>query len=393
MTGSRRNSKGLVSLDESLSLSDYASGQTQQTPWDTIDWPSTDMELVDSIVQEGQIDWRENLLNEYDIEQRSSAGYVQADFRARLVEERVLIGDFGVRIVGTETRIAGFQDFGEGPAPILLKTDYTDVLPSLRMRMRIAKRASLTLGAAKVMTRPAFNNLAPGIRLNFADRTAKSGNPNLQPFRANQFLAELAWAPQRSTRLSGEIAYRDVKSYFAIAEESIEINDDIYLVTRPINGDNGSILSASIKLDQKLRGLTSHLQDFAVSVAYTHNKSETDLLDPYSGEKLPIPNTADQVIKANLTYSKKTFTGKLKYNWRGKSLKSPLSESGFSVWNQPTGSLDLNLGWKLNENLRFSLDARNLLNEEKIQSTDDSNQLLRISERDKLLAATLRGKW
>ncbi|MEE8308620.1 MAG: TonB-dependent receptor, partial [Gammaproteobacteria bacterium] len=242
MTGSRRNSKGLVSLDESLFLSDYASGQTQQTPWDTIDWPSTDMELVDSIVQEGQIDWRENLLNEYDIEQRSSAGYVKADFRARLAEERVLIGDFGVRIVGTETRIAGFQDFGEGPAPILLKTDYTDVLPSLRMRMRIAKRASLTLGAAKVMTRPAFNNLAPGIRLNFANRTAKSGNPKLEPFRANQFLAELVWTPESGPRLSGEIAYRDVESYFALAEESVEINDDIYLVTRPINGDNGSIL-------------------------------------------------------------------------------------------------------------------------------------------------------
>jgi len=387
MTGSRRNSKGLVSLDESLSLSDYASGQTQQTPWDTIDWPSTDMELVDSIVQEGQIDWRENLLNEYDIEQRSSAGYVQADFRARLAEERVLIGDFGVRIVGTETRIAGFQDFGEGPAPILLKTDYTDVLPSLRMRMRIAKRASLTLGAAKVMTRPAFNNLAPGIRLNFANRTAKSGNPNLEPFRANQFLAELVWTPESGPRLSGEIAYRDVESYFALAEESVEINDDIYLVTRPINGDNGSILSASIKLDQKLRGLTRHLQDFAVSVAYTHNKSETDLLDPYSGEKLPMPNTAADVIKAVVTYNKEAFSGRLRYSRRGRSLKSPLSESGLSVWK------DLNLGWRLNKNLRFSFDARNLLNEQQIQSTDDSNQLLRISERGKLLSATLRAKW
>jgi len=67
MTGSRHSSKGLVNLEDSLSLSEYASSQTRQTPWDTIAWPSTDMELVDSIVQEGQIDWRENLLNEYDM--------------------------------------------------------------------------------------------------------------------------------------------------------------------------------------------------------------------------------------------------------------------------------------------------------------------------------------
>ena len=71
--------------------------------------------------------------------------------------------------------------------------------------MRIAERAILTLGLAKVMTRPPFNSLAPGIRLNFADRTAKSGNPNLEPFRANQFLAELVWALESGPRLSGEM--------------------------------------------------------------------------------------------------------------------------------------------------------------------------------------------
>jgi len=297
-----------------------------------------------------------------------------------------------VRVVGTETRIAGFQDYGEGPAPISLKTDYTDILPSLNMRMRIAARASLTLGVAKVMTRPTFNSLAPGIRLNFADRTARSGNPNLQPFRANQFLAELVWAPDTGPQLSGEIAYRDVKSYFALAEESVEINDDIYLLTRPINGDNGSILTASVKLDQELRRLTRRLQNFAVSISYTHNESRTDLPDPLTGKKLPMPNTA-HVIKAVVTYNKDAFAGRLRYNWRGESLKSPLSESGLSVWNQPAGGLDLNLGWKLNENLRFSLDARNLLSEQQIQSTDDSDQLLRISERDKLLSATVRAKW
>jgi iron complex outermembrane receptor protein len=393
MTGSRQNSRGLVSLDEDLSLADYASNQGQQTRWDTIEWPTTDMEQIDSIVQDNQIDWQDNLLNEYDIEQRSSAGYLQADFRAKLAEDRILVGNVGVRIVGTETWIDGYQDLGEGPVPISLKTDYTDTLPSLSMRMRIAERASLTLGAAKVMTRPAFNSLAPGNRINFSDRTAKSGNPNLQPFRANQFLAELAWAPDGGPRLRGEIAYRDVKSYFALAEESVEINDDIFLVTRPINGDDGSILTASVKLDQKLRRLTRRLRNFAVSVSYTRNKSRTDLLDPFSGEKLPMPNTADNVIKAGVTYDTETFVGKLKYDRRGKSLKSSLSEGGLSVWNQPVDGLNLNLGWKLKENLRFSLDARNLLNEDQIQSTDDSGQLLRISERDKLLSATLRAKW
>jgi len=393
MTSSRTNSKGLVSLEEDLSLSDYATSQNEQTPWDTVAWPAVDMRSVNSLVQESQIDWQDNLLNEYDIEQRSSAAYMQADFRVNLAEERALFSNVGVRIVGTDTRIQGLQDYGEGPVPISIKTDYTDILPSFRIRTRVANRAGLTLGVAKVMTRPSFNSLAPGIRLNFADRTARSGNPNLEPFRANQFLAELVWAPKRGSRLSGEITYRDVKSYFALAEESIEINDDIYLVTRPINGNDGSILSAGFKLDQKLSGLTEHLQDFGVSLAYTHNRSRTELLDPFTGEKLPMPNTAASVVKASLTYNKKTFSGRLRYNWRGKSLKSSLSESGLSVWNQPVGALDLNLGWKLDESLRFNLDARNLLSDEQVQSTDSNSQMLRINERGRSLSATLRYKW
>ena len=393
MTSSRRNSRGLVNLDDDLWLSGYAGGRTEQTPWDTTGWPAVDMRLVNSLVHESPIAWEDNLLNQYDIEQRSGAGYLQADFRASRDGDRFLIGNVGVRMVGTDTRVSGYQDFGEGPAPITLKNDYSDILPGLRMRMRVADRASLTLGVSRVITRPAFNSLAPGIRLNFAERTGRSGNPDLQPFRANQYLTELVWSPERGSRLSGEIAYRDVDSYFALAEEAVEIDDDIFLVTRPINGDNGSIFSTSLKVDQQLRALSTHLQDFALSVSYTRNRSETELPDPYTGKRLPMPNTADNVMKATLSYSKETFAGKLRYQRRGESLKSPLSESGLSIWNQPTGGLDLNLSWKVTQHTRFNIDARNLVSEDQVQSTDDSGQLLRIGERDRSLSATLRARW
>jgi iron complex outermembrane receptor protein len=214
-----------VSFDE-LSLDDIDTGETQQTPWDTVAWPTIDMGAVDEIVQESPIDWQENLLNEFDIKQRSSAGYVQAEFRASVAEERFLVGKFGARLVGTETWIDGYQDIGEGPEPVALKTRYTDFLPSFSSRMRIAERAGLSVGIAKVMTRPELNDLAPGIRLNFADKTAKSGNPNLEPFRANQYLVEVTWAPERGRRLGANITYRDVSNFTALGEETIEIGPD-----------------------------------------------------------------------------------------------------------------------------------------------------------------------
>jgi len=390
---SRRSSNGRVTMGDSLTLADFYSSQYQQTPWDTHEWPSADLQAVNDYVQDSQVDWKINLLNVYDIERQSNAGYLQADFRTSEDKKRFLTGNIGIRLVGTETWVAGFQEKDGFPESVAIKTSYTDILPSLGMRMRIAQRAALTLGAAEVMTHPAINDLAPGIRLNYADKTARSGNPQLEPFRASQFLAELTWVPERGRRLSGSLTYRNIESYFALVEESIEIDDDTYLVTRPVNGENGYILSASMRLEQNLRRLTRRLRNFALSISYIHNKSSTDMRDPYSGDKLPVPNTAKQVARADLKYSKNAFAGKLSYQWRGKSLKSSVSKSGLSVWNQPVGNLNLNLGWRLNETLQLSFDARKLLNQETIQTSDHDTQLWRITERARSIALTLRAKW
>jgi len=116
-------------------------------------------------------------------------------------------------------------------------------------------------------------------------------------------------------------------------------------------------------------------------------------LDPVSGDELPIPNTAEHFVKAGLNYNNESFGGRLRYQWRGKSLKSSFSESDLSIWNEPVGSLDLGLSWQLKKNVRIGLDARNLLDEEKIQTTDYSGQLMRINEQDRSVALTLRAKW
>jgi TonB-dependent receptor len=392
MTRNRDSAKGRVDLDEPRLLSDFSRG-TLQTRWDPVAWPGVDATSMDALLQGEHAEWEDNLLNEYSVERHSDAGYLQADFRASLDGERFLVGNIGARLVTTNARISGYQDDAGTIVPIAVKTDYTELLPSLTTRIRVAERAALTLGAARVMVHPDFNDLAPGIRLNHSENTARSGNPELEPFRATQFLAEMTWVPERGRRLTGSVIYRDVASYFALGEESVEIDDETYRLTRPINGQQGSILTAGLKLDQNLRRISRRLQNFSLGVAYTRNRSDTDLEDPFSGETLPLPDTAGYVARFELAYDRQVFAGKLSYQWRGKSLKSSSSQSGLSVWNQPTGSLNLNLGWKLTEKMQFTLDARNLLGEEQIQTSDFRGQLWRFNERHRSLAATLRAKW
>ncbi|NIP17138.1 MAG: TonB-dependent receptor [Xanthomonadales bacterium] len=395
MSRDRDSAKARINLEDQLSLSEYSDDRFLQTPWDAEAWPAISLGAVDALAQSSQPAWEENLLNEYDVQRRTAAAYIQADFRHSINEQRFLVGNVGLRAVRTDSRIAGYEFGNNAPQPLALDTDYTDFLPSLTLRMRVAERTALTLGAARVMAHPAFNSLAPGIRLDQADKTARSGNPNLEPFRANQFLAEISWVPERGRRLTGSLIYRDVKSYFALGEESLEIDDDddTFLVTRPINGKDGHVLTATVKVNQNLRRMNERLQNFAVALSYTRNESITDLDDPWTGESLPLPNTAEYVARAEISYTRQPFAAKLLYQWQGESLRSSFTDSGLSAWNKPTGSLNFNLGWQLNGKLQFSLDGRNLLNEERVQTSDYAGQLWRVTERNRTVSATLRARW
>mgnify|MGYP001828962857 FL=1 len=388
----RLSASGRVNSEGEWRLDDFFTGRYRQTPWDSTPWPSGDIGLVDAYIGDKEISWEENLLNEFDMDRRTDAAYAQLDFRADRDERRLLSGNLGVRVVDTETRIDGYRQDGESLAPFSQLTDYTDYLPSAYVRARIADRIFLTLGAARVMTHPAFNDLAPGVRIKYSDKTARSGNPDLEPFRANQYLSELTWGGN-GLRLALNLVYRDVKTYFALGEETLEIDDDLFLVTRPVNGENGSLLTAGFALDQNLARLDQRLQGYSAAFSWVYNHSRTEMKDPLTGATLPLPNTAEHVAKADLVYARKSFSGKLSYQWRGEALKASVSESGLSVWNQPFGSLNLNLGWKFKGGLRFNLDARNLLAEEQVQSSDDDGQIWRITERDRTIAVTIQAKW
>ena len=47
----------------------------------------------------------------------------------------------------------------------------------------------------------------------------------------------------------------------------------------------------------------------------------------------------------------------------------------------------------MNEKFQVGLNARNLLNEEQVQTTDYSGQVLRINEKYAQVALTLRARW
>jgi hypothetical protein len=68
-------------MGDRLTLVDFYSVGNHQTPWDRIEWPGADLDVINDFVQGNEVDWKISPLNIYDIKRRSNAGYLQADFR------------------------------------------------------------------------------------------------------------------------------------------------------------------------------------------------------------------------------------------------------------------------------------------------------------------------
>ena len=132
------------------------------------------------------------------VEEDVFGGYVMAN-----IETEKWRGNVGVRVVKTETTSEGAQLSPTGSVanlfgafdPLSVDSDYTDVLPSLNLTYSINDNTLARFSAAKVITRPDFTDITPRSSLNPGALSGTSGNPDIDPFEANQFDATIEYYP------------------------------------------------------------------------------------------------------------------------------------------------------------------------------------------------------
>ena len=149
-------------------------------------------------------------------------------------------GDLGVRVVNTDQRNEGFAVVdGTDPADAPLiedGQDYTDILPSLNIRYDVSDTYVVRAGLSKTMSRSPFRELSIGVRLNEAASTGVAGNPQLEPYRANQFDLSSEWYFEEGGILSAAIFYKDVGSYVISAQVPEIINGNEFAIRTFQNG-------------------------------------------------------------------------------------------------------------------------------------------------------------
>ena len=198
--------------------------------------------------------------------------------------------------------------------------DYDDVLPSLNLAYDLTDDTKLRFTAARVMTRPDFTDIAPRASLNPGALTGTSGNPDLDPYRANQADLSIEWYPDNNSIIALGLYYKDIESFITDSPVTLDFPVESatqpatactqtgpttwqcpFLINQRTNGGGGRIYGAEFAITWPIAG------GFGVQANYTYSNAEADNGDPIPGNSENSYNLAayfeNERVSARLAYT------------------------------------------------------------------------------------------
>ena len=340
-------------------------------------------------------------LSSFDVKERTSAGYVMADFGGKASRFHLNVG---LRLVDTDLTIDGAQTaasptyygteswngVNSNNVPVEHKRNYIDVLPSFNFTLDVTDTQIVRFGAARVVAPQDLFSLGLGntynftrggtagqVKFQFAGGT--SGNANLDPYRASQF--DVSWEDYfaKGALISVAGFYKQVDNFVETENIATKVMDDYggttANVTQPVNAGKGSIYGVEIGGQYNFGDdFWPMLKGFGVAANYTRSMSFSDQLTAFSAQG-PIPGVAKNAVTATGFYERGGFSARLSYSWRDVAVNDSLVGATFEfpdkngvnkvyqVYAAPFGQLDAQIGYDINKRIGVVFQIQNLTDE------------------------------
>lgn len=328
-------------------------------------------------------------LNTFVVEERTSVGYVEADVGEP--SDRFHL-NAGVRFVSTELTVnsAGtppsptywgtdsWNGVLRNPTPIETTREYVDILPSVNAVFDLTDQDKVRFSAARVVARQNLFNLGQGSQFNFTRVNTpgpdlnrfeftggNGGNPELDPFRANQF--DVTWERYFGTQglLSAGLFYKSVDSFIQNDTVSRFVPDETSDggtfggFAQPTNGEGGKIRGVELAAQYAFDN------GFGFTANYTYSNSETSASNDFESN-LPIPGVSEHAYNVTGYYENGPFAGRLSYAWRDDYF---VGNFGFATsvlgrYQSAYGQLDGQLSFDVTPAFQLTFEAINLTEEE-----------------------------
>jgi TonB-dependent receptor len=367
--------------------------------------------------------------NQFGVNEYDTSFYVQLDFDYDLGGHRTF-GNIGVRNAETHVKSAGYtpSTAATGPRPLYADHKYDDKLPSFNLAFQLTDTMLLRGGWSKVMARPQLQNLAPTISglttPTIGSTTVPSvtlGNPELSPFRAENYDLSWEWYFQEGGLLSVAVFKKDVSNFPQTVSSSQTLQEilppdqyaatletltpaqvawvqgggsgggpGLYAVRQFQDSPGGEIKGYELSYQQDFTFLPGFWRNFGVQANYTHLQSELEyIIDPGNTLVTPTTPARPQVTapgpftgaspdSANFTlyYETSKWSARASYAYRSAYVSqypiaagtcdpgvcdSPLVND--FLGSKATRNIDAKVTWQAKEYLSFSIEGLNLTNQ------------------------------
>lgn len=343
-----------------------------------------------------------------DVREKTWSAYVSVNFEADVAGmpfhfnagareeitklESAGIGRLPISITGSTADptllTVGFGD----SQPISTKSSYSYFLPSLDMKLELTDKLHLRFDASRTLTRPALNTLTPVLNVGVGQRvgalTATGGNPNLQPYLADNFDLAAEWYYQRNSYASVNFFIKDVSNFVVAGTQRQTINDVIdpttgapavFTVSQRVNGPSAVIKGVELAW-QHVFGDSGFGFNANATFVETNKPYDEDNLSQSGFAVTGLANSANLVA----FYDKNGFQFRTAVNWRDKYLREfGQAQNNSAFGAEPTFvnsslQIDLSTSYQITERISVFGEALNITNETVSTHGRFSNQLLDV---------------
>ncbi|MDB4289548.1 TonB-dependent receptor [Flavobacteriaceae bacterium] len=296
----------------------------------------------------------------YDINEGITAGYIQGDYSSEKFEANA-----GLRVVRTGITSKGYQL--DETTQIFqvreVKSHYIDYLPSINLKWKLSRELIVRGGVARVITRPSLQRLSPFRLVDEVNQRISSENPELDPFRANQYDFSIEWYPVPETLISGGLFLKDIESFISRQTTLIPFNGSLYELRQPVNGNNAVIKGFEVNFQQPFTFLPGFLSGFGIVTNYTFAESDfEEELEDGSSTTYALPNNSKNSLNITPYYEKYGFSLRVATNYRSEFLREiPNIEDGLK-YRDNISITDIASSYDFNENFGITLNILNAFN-------------------------------
>jgi TonB-dependent receptor len=323
----------------------------------------------------------------YDIYEDITAAYLQLGFSGEgSIPYR---GNIGIRYADTEQSSTGYVGAQEGANFIPVDPEnpirtsyraYDDWLPSANIAFDFTDSMVFRLAYSKTVARPDPVDLRQAIDLDVdfdnacegeeGDQDGSSGNPNLKPYRTDNYDMSLEFYPESGGAYALGLFYKKLGGFIAPGQGLTDIDLSAvvdgcgvvtYVIDQSVNTEGGDIAGAEASLHLPFDIFTQgFFSGFGVTASVTYVDAELDAVRD-AGIPIELRGTSEWSGNIVTYYENGPFGIRLAYNYREDFLHQEAeSPNDFDEYTLGGEFVDLNVDYRINDNWRIRLTGNNL---------------------------------